>query len=144
MEDDHRRDLLSVPARFTGPPGSANGGYLSGLLASRVGLDGEARAVEREVGGEELPEGCQFALAVQLEGTEAKARVGNASQVGSTNWCQAKPHSPSKGSTCCVPAARCSRPCTATGGLGAPSAEPASSRARKGARRPRTKCIPAV
>lgn len=46
MEDDHRRDLLTVPARFMGPPGSANGGYLSGLLASRAGLDGDARAVE--------------------------------------------------------------------------------------------------
>lgn len=29
-----------VADRFRGPPGSANGGYLSGLLAARVGTDG--------------------------------------------------------------------------------------------------------
>jgi hypothetical protein len=37
---------LLVPGRFTGPPGSANGGWVSGRLAELGGLGGPGRAVE--------------------------------------------------------------------------------------------------
>jgi hypothetical protein len=40
------QDTLVVPARFCGPPGAANGGYLAGLLAARVG--GEAEVTLRQ------------------------------------------------------------------------------------------------
>ena len=39
-------DTLVVPARFCGPPGAANGGYLAGLLAARLG--GEAEVTLRQ------------------------------------------------------------------------------------------------
>jgi hypothetical protein len=32
-------DSLTIPARFNGPPGSANGGYTCGVLAGRLGAD---------------------------------------------------------------------------------------------------------
>jgi len=41
--DDLRVDEITVARRFCGPPGSANGGYTAGLLASAYRLDHTAR-----------------------------------------------------------------------------------------------------
>ena len=30
-------DVVTIPARFNGPPGSANGGYACGLVAAAIG-----------------------------------------------------------------------------------------------------------
>jgi hypothetical protein len=40
------RDTLTVPSRFCGPSGAANGGYLAGVLAARLG--GEAEVTFRQ------------------------------------------------------------------------------------------------
>jgi hypothetical protein len=44
--DDLRVDEITVARRFCGPPGSANGGYTAGLLASAFRLEPAADAVE--------------------------------------------------------------------------------------------------
>ena len=44
--DDLRVDEITVARRFCGPPGSANGGYTAGLLASAFRLEHAADAVE--------------------------------------------------------------------------------------------------
>jgi hypothetical protein len=36
-------DEVTIPARFNGPPGSANGGYACGLLAAAIGSDAHVR-----------------------------------------------------------------------------------------------------
>lgn len=52
---------LVVPARFNGPPGSANGGYFAGLLAARVGGAYAVTVTLRE------PPPLNVALHVQLD-----------------------------------------------------------------------------
>jgi hypothetical protein len=44
--DDLRVDEITVARRFCGPPGSANGGYVAGLLGAAFRLDHAADAVE--------------------------------------------------------------------------------------------------
>lgn len=46
---------LLVPARFNGPPGSGNGGYVAGLLAAHLRRDGPVRVTLREPPPLEVP-----------------------------------------------------------------------------------------
>jgi hypothetical protein len=46
---------LLVPSRFNGPPGSANGGYVAGLLAAHVPTAGPVRVTLREPPPLEVP-----------------------------------------------------------------------------------------
>ena len=46
---------LLVPSRFNGPPGSANGGYVAGLLAAHLGTEGPVRVTLREPPPLEVP-----------------------------------------------------------------------------------------
>lgn len=62
---------LVVPARFTGPPRSANGGYVSGRLASFVPTH-EAAAVTLRV-----PPPLDTTMAVDRDGDVARLRVGD-------------------------------------------------------------------
>lgn len=59
---------IVIPSRFNGPPGSANGGYASGLLAAHV--EGEAEVTLR------LPPPLDTPLAVVREGERVELRDG--------------------------------------------------------------------
>lgn len=63
---------LLVPARFNGPPGSANGGYVAGLLAARRDVDGPATVTLRE------PPPLEVAMVVLTEGGTTTATFGGA------------------------------------------------------------------
>lgn len=64
---------LLVPARFNGPPGSGNGGYVAGLLAAHLHADGPVQVTLREPPPLEVP------LAVLQEGdARADATFGGA------------------------------------------------------------------
>jgi hypothetical protein len=62
-------DTLSIPARFNGPPGSANGGYTCGLLAQLVGTE------EVEV-SLRTPPPLERPLAVVRDGEHVELRDG--------------------------------------------------------------------
>jgi hypothetical protein len=62
-------DTLTIPARFNGPPGSANGGYTCGLVAARVG--GEAVEVTLRA-----PPPLAHPLAVVRDGERVEVRDG--------------------------------------------------------------------
>lgn len=64
---------LLVPARFNGPPGSGNGGYVAGLLAAHLPGDGPVQVTLREPPPLEVP------LVVLREGEDrAHATFGGA------------------------------------------------------------------
>ncbi len=63
---------LLVPARFNGPPGSGNGGYVAGLLAARRDPDGAATVTLREPPPLEVP------MVVLTEGGVTTASFGGA------------------------------------------------------------------
>jgi hypothetical protein len=62
-------ERLTIPARFSGPPGSANGGYTSGLLAARV-------AAEEVVVSLRSPPPLDKPLAVTRDGERVAVRDG--------------------------------------------------------------------
>ena len=37
-------DQVTIPARFNGPPGTANGGYACGLVAAAIGASAGVRS----------------------------------------------------------------------------------------------------
>jgi len=62
-------ETLTIPARFNGPPGSANGGYVCGLVATLVG--GEEVAVSLRA-----PPPLERQLAVLRDGERVEVRDG--------------------------------------------------------------------
>jgi hypothetical protein len=64
-------DTLSIPARFNGPPASANGGYTCGVVAGRV----DAEAVEVSL---RSPPPLERPLAVVRDGARVELRDGDA------------------------------------------------------------------
>jgi hypothetical protein len=64
-------DALTIPARFNGPPGSANGGYTCGLVAGRVDAD----AVEVTL---RLPPPLERPLMAVHDGARVELRDGDA------------------------------------------------------------------
>jgi hypothetical protein len=64
-------DTLTIPARFNGPPGSANGGYTCGVVAGRV----EAEAVEVTL---RSPPPLERPLEVVRDGARVELRDGDA------------------------------------------------------------------
>ena len=69
-------DTLTVSARFCGPAGAANGGYLAGLLATRLG--GEAEVTLRQA----VPLGRP--VVVEARGNDLALRVGDVVAVEAT------------------------------------------------------------
>jgi hypothetical protein len=63
---------LTVPARFAGPPGSANGGWFAGRLAELSGLDGPVQVTLRE------PPPLEVGLDVRTEAGVTTAAFGGA------------------------------------------------------------------
>ncbi|MGH8894338.1 MAG: hypothetical protein ACRDWY_13705 [Actinomycetes bacterium] len=63
---------LLVPARFNGPPGSANGGFVAGLLAARVPGDGPVQVTLRE------PPPLDVPLTVRTDQGQVVATFGGA------------------------------------------------------------------
>jgi hypothetical protein len=64
-------DTLTIPARFNGPPGSANGGYTCGLVAGHVESD-EVQVTLR------LPPPLERPLVTVRDGTRVELREGDA------------------------------------------------------------------
>ena len=60
---------LVVPSRFAGPPGTANGGWISGRLAGLSGRTGPVQVTLRE------PVPLEVALEVRLDG-QGSASLG--------------------------------------------------------------------
>lgn len=105
-----RSDSLTIPARFSGPPGSANGGYTCGLVAGL--LDAEVASVSLRAppplerlldvvshdGGVELrdgdtliAEGAPDELLLDVPDAVSPADAAAASQAGSEQWCAEHP-----------------------------------------------------
>ena len=64
-------DALTIPARFNGPPGSANGGYTCGLLAGLLGAEVAEVSLR-------APPPLERPLAVTADGERLELRDGDA------------------------------------------------------------------
>ena len=99
-------ESLTIPARFIGPPSSANGGYTCGLLAGLVGTEevtvslrrpppvGDALTVVRGAEGVELREGDALVadgapaeLLLDVPDAISPDEAAAASRRGSEHWC---------------------------------------------------------
>ena len=102
--------MITIPARFNGPPASANGGYSCGVVAGLVGTevasvslrrpppidrplevvrDGER--VELRDGGELVAEGEPATLELDMPDAIAPERAAAASEAGRDQWCDHHP-----------------------------------------------------
>ena len=102
--------MLTIPARFNGPPGSANGGYAAGLVAGLVGSEVASvslrappplerpLAVVRDNGGVELRDGDTLVaegnpdeLLLDVPDPVSPADAAAASEAGREHWCAVHP-----------------------------------------------------
>ena len=103
-------ETLTIPARFNGPPGSANGGYAAGLVAGLVGSEVASvslrappplerpLAVVRDNGGVELRDGDTLVaegnpdeLLLDVPDPVSPADAAAASEAGREHWCAVHP-----------------------------------------------------
>lgn len=103
-------ETLTIPARFNGPPGSANGGYACGLVAGLVGTEvasvslrappplDHQLAVVRDDGRVELRDGDTLVvdggpdeLLLDVPDPVSPAEAAAASEEGRERWCAQHP-----------------------------------------------------
>jgi hypothetical protein len=103
-------ETLTIPARFNGPPASANGGYTCGLVAGLVGAEEvtvslrlppplgkplgvvrEGERVEVRDGETLIADGVPGELRLDVPEAIAPREAAAASQAGRDRWCAAHP-----------------------------------------------------
>lgn len=104
-EASEHDETLAIPARFNGPPGSANGGYTCGLVAGLVGTEvvavslrappplerplaigRAADRVELHDGDALVAQGAPAELLMEVPAPVSPERAGDASAAGSEGW----------------------------------------------------------
>jgi hypothetical protein len=103
-------EALTIPARFNGPPSSANGGYTCGLVAALVGADEvtvslrvpppldaplrvarDGDSLELHDGDALVAEGAPGELLLDVPDAVSPDEAAAASQKGRERWCGAHP-----------------------------------------------------
>jgi hypothetical protein len=103
-------ETLTIPARFNGPPSTANGGYISGLVAGLIGADEatvslrrppplerpldvvrENGRVELRAGGELVAEGAHEQLLMEVPAAVTPDEAAAASRAGRERWTATHP-----------------------------------------------------
>jgi hypothetical protein len=98
-------DTVTIPARFNGPPGSANGGYVCGLVAALVGAEEvtvslrhppplerplavvrDGDRVELRDGDRLVADGAPSELRLEVPEPESPAAAARASDAGRERW----------------------------------------------------------